>query len=232
MTSIIALIAVFVLLLLMTYAGYRDGVFATVYALLRNLFGFLCAMMFCEPLARQLTGAITRAHPAYDYFVAISFAAILAAAFALGRWLKVRYTVPGVVSITLVDRIAGPALGLLNGIVVTGTLLVLWSLMPFAKFVPGDLGRAEVTKPALDTGSRMLSFYEYESKRMPGGTVFLLQDEPLKTDENMNGKGDAGDSFDDKNGNGQWDRGWLYKYRHHATILPADLQQLPGVMGG
>ena len=135
MTSVLATLFVLILLVLMGIAGYRDGAFFTAYALLRNLFAFVCAMTFCEPLALVLAKIISDSYPAQDYYVPIAFAAVAGAVFAIGRWLKVTYTVPGVPCLALADRIAGPALGVMNAVVLTGSVLVLWSLLPFAKYL-------------------------------------------------------------------------------------------------
>ncbi|MGD2174030.1 MAG: hypothetical protein PVJ27_01405, partial [Candidatus Brocadiaceae bacterium] len=104
--------------------------------------------------------------------------------------------------------------------------LILWSLLPFAKYIPADCGRVTMKTPALDTGTAMLRFYAFTTERMPGNTPFLLEDEGIVEDENGNGRADAGEAFYDVNGNGQWDRGWLWKYRHHADILPRDVDAL------
>jgi uncharacterized membrane protein required for colicin V production len=228
MTSIIATLAVLAILVLSALAGFRDGIFFTVYALLRNLFGFLCAMTFCEPLARVAESLTTRTHPAHEYFVMISFAAILAVVYLVGRSLKVKYTVPQIYCPALVDKIVGPPLGLANAIVVTGSLLILCSLAPFAKYIPGNLGDAHVKLSALDTGAAMLRFYNHETGCMPGKAVFLLDDEPLVTDETGDLRADGEDKYKDLNNNGHWDRGQLWKYYHYMDILPQDLQSVPG----
>ncbi len=232
MISALATLIVLLLLLLSAYGGFRDGFFFTVYALMRNLFAFLCAMTFCEPLGRLLEKTATRTPPAHEYFMLISFAAIFGGVFAFGRWLKVRYTVPGVLSMEIVDKTVGPVLGLLNGVVVTGTLLILWSLVPFAKYIPADLGDIQIHSHVLDTGAMMLRFYDHETGVMGGKAVFLLEDEPIKNDENKNGRADEGESYVDRNKNGRWDRGWLYEYKHYADITPSDIGQSPGPAGG
>jgi uncharacterized membrane protein required for colicin V production len=224
MTTVIATLLVVLVVGLSVYGGARDGFFFTIYALVRNLFAFLCAMTFCEPLARVLEQTLTRSYPAHAYFAMLSFGAIFGVVFALGRWLKVHYTVPGVFCLAVVDKVVGPALGLLNGVVITGTLLILWSLMPFAKYIPGDVGVIRIQSRTLDTGAMMLRFYDHETRSIPGKGVFLLEDEPLKTDENKNLRADEGDSYVDRNNNRRWDRGWLWKYKHYGDITPGDLQ--------
>ena len=232
MTGILAALVVLALLVLMGLAGYRDGIFFTAYALARNLFAFFCGLTFCEPAARVLTGVFSDARPAYDYFVALSFAAIVSVVFVVGRTLKVKYTIPYVPCPTIADRAAGPILGVFNAVVVSGILLILWSLLPFAKYIPGDFGDARVNSRLLDTGTAMLRFYGYAEQRM-GGNPFPLEDEPVLNDVNGNGRPDVvGESYDDRNHNGRWDRGWLWKYKNHAVLTPSDLEALPGVLSG
>lgn len=225
MTAIIVLLAVLALLVAMAYAGYRDGLFAATYALVRSVIGFLCAMTFCQPLASFLTSAISSTEPMPKYFVPISYIGIFGIVLAIGRWLKVSYTDPGVSCPASVDRVAGPIVGLLHAVVFTGALLVFWSLLPFAKYVPADLGRVNAKLGALDTGATMLKFYDFAQERMPGNTPFLLEDEPVQGRTQGEQPPAPGEAFEDVNGNGKWDRGWLWKYRHYAdideSVLPA-----------
>jgi len=227
MATGIATIGVILLVLLAALAGLRDGVFFTTYALLRNCIAFICAMSFSEPLARLLEKLFTDAHPAEEYFLFIAFAAICGAVFALGRFLKVTFTAPQVPCHALVDKAGGVTLGALNGVVVTGLLLVMWSLVPFAKYIPGDHGRVHIKSGILDTGAMMLKFYKRVEQGMGGSAVFLLDDEPIVEDLNNNGRADPGETFRDMPpANGRWDRGWLWKYRHQGFVLPGDLEVL------
>jgi hypothetical protein len=225
MVAVIVLLAVLALLVAMAYAGYRDGLYAATYALVRSVIGFLCAMTFCQPLASFLTGVISREDPMPQYFIPISFIGIFGIVLAIGRWLKVTYTDPGVACPASVDRVAGPIVGLLHAVVFTGTLLVFWSLLPFAKFVPADMGHVNTKLGSLDTGATMLKFYDFATGRMAGDAPFLLQDEPVQGQTQPGAPPAPGQSFVDVNGNGKWDRGWLWKYRHYAdideSVLPA-----------
>ncbi len=228
MTSTIGVLVILVVVGFSGYAGYRDGIFFTAYALMRNLIGFLCAMSFYEALTRVFEGLISDTPMAHKYFLLISLALIMAAVFILGRWLKVQYTVPNVPCTEYADRIGGPVIGVFNGVVVTGFLLIAWSMLPFAKYIPGDYGRLQIKSGVLDTGAMMLRYYKYAEERMGGSTPFLLQDEPVTGDLNQNGRGDPGEEFVDANRNGQWDRGWLWKYKNQASITWEDLEGLPG----
>jgi len=224
MTSVVAFLIILLLLGFMTYAGLRDGLFFSTYALMRNILAFLFAMTFCEPLARIFCKVFTSNYPAMLYFVPLAFAIIYGAVFALGRWLKVTYTIPRIECPVYVDRIAGPIVGFTNAVVVSGTLLIAWSLFPVMRYAPNDIG---YLKPRIDTGTTMLRYYSYAEKRMGGNMPFLLHDEAVNDDRNQNGRPDLfGESFSDVNGNGVWDRGWLWKYRHHADIAPMQLDPL------
>lgn len=227
MTSVIAVLVVLALLGLTAFAGFRDGVFFSTYALMRNLIAFLCAMTFREGLAGVMETLVTAAHPAHDYFVLISFVLILGGVFLLGRFLKVRYTIAYVPCPHLVDKIAGSTAGLLNGIVVAGVLLIGWSLVPFAKYIPSDLGRVHIKAKMLDSGAIMLRYYKFAEERMGGNVPFLLDDEKIAEDLNNNGRADPGEGFHDSNYNRKWDRGWMWKYRNHASITPEALEPLP-----
>ena len=210
----------------MTMAQY-DGAFFSTYALTRNLIAFLCAMTFRENLAGVMERLISGKHPAHDYFVLISFVVILGAAFLLGRFLKVQYTVPQVPCPDLVDKIGGSTVGFVNGVLVSGVLLIAWSLVPFAKYIPADLGRVQIKAKALDTGAVMLCYYKFAEERMGGNVPFLLDDEKIVDDLNHNGRADPGEGFQDSNFNREWDRGWLWRYRNQASITPEAVEPLP-----
>jgi hypothetical protein len=224
--GVLANLFVVVLVILMGLAGFRDGAWFTMYALVRNAIAFVCAMTFAGPLGRLFEGIITKSGHAREYFFCIAFALIVAVVIVLARWLKVTYTVPHVPCGVWPDRIAGPALGLVNGMVVTGIVFVLWSLVPFAKYLPGDVGSIKVNSK-LDTGAAMLRFYKYVERRAGGSQPFLLDDEPLLVDVNGNGRFEndvAGEEYDDRNVNGVWDRGWMWKYKNQGQVLPSDLE--------
>ncbi len=199
----VALVVTLALMALMIYAGYRDGVFVGTYALLRNLFAFMLAMTLFAPLTGLLLVLLPGEHPKPLYYQVTLFALVFGAAFALARWLKIRFTKPRVPAYAWVDRIAGTVCGLLNGIVVVGVLLILWSLMPFAKFIPGDFGRIEAERLPLDAGAIMLRFYDFTARKIPGGRTFLLEDVQR---------------------GGKVERGWLWRYRNHADFSMTDLE--------
>ena len=227
MTSILALLVVLVLLLAMAYAGYRDGFFIATYALMRSLVAFLCAMTFCEPLRAVLASIIGSKYPLPQYLLPISFILIFGAILVFGRWLKIRYTDPGISCPAAVDQSMGPVVGILNAVVFTGALLVFWSMLPFAKFLPADLGRVNTKLGSIDTGYRMIAFYDFVQDRMGGNTPFLLEDETIENDVNGDRRAEPGDEFTDLNANGTWDRGWAWKYGHYADIGRNVLARIP-----
>jgi hypothetical protein len=232
MITTVAALVVLALLIFMTYAGVRDGLFFSAYALMRNMIAFMAAVTFCQPLAMLFSWVITDSYPAPQYFVPLGYAAAFGITFALGRWLKIRYTYPDAQCPLWVDRIAGGVAGFMNAYVVTGMLLILWTLLPFARYIPGDHGRLDPPSAIVDSGAVMLRTYDLFASNMPGNTPFLLEDEEVVEDHNNNGRAEPGESFDDVNGNGEWDRGWLWRYRNHAEVLAAQLEPLRVPTGG
>ena len=67
MISVLATLFVLALLVLMALAGYRDGLFFSTYALVRNLVAFLCAMTICSPASSHPSSATTRWHGATSW---------------------------------------------------------------------------------------------------------------------------------------------------------------------
>lgn len=222
----IAILGSLVALGALIYSGVRDGAFFSVYVLLRNLFGFVLAVTFMDPVAGLIGGIVGGAHPAPQYFRAIAFPLVFALVFVGFRWLKTHYTVPSVVSFTVADKVVGGICGAVNWVVVAGTLLVLWGLMPFAKYLPADFGRIKSESALLSPAKGMVRFYGYLAHRMPGGREFLLEDEPIVGDLDGDNEFDqgTGEAFKDLNRNGVWDRGWLWRFEHHADIHTTDIE--------
>jgi hypothetical protein len=223
----------------MAVESYRLGVFFAFYALARNLLAFLAAMTLCEPLTQMFLGFFPKLdlHPGPLYWRLIFFALAFGVVFGVMRWLKIKFTPPRVEALNIVEKTAAPALGLINGYVLTGFLLVLWSMMPFAKFIPNDLGRVDPDRLLIDSGGGMLKFYNFVTRPLGGSRVFLLECEPVpkQIDTNNDGKPDRqndrdgdglwdpGEQYEDLNKNGRWDTGWLWRYRHFADITEEDL---------
>ena len=222
----IAVLVALAFLGLLVYSGVRDGAFFSIYVLMRNLFGFLLAMALMEPLASFLMLFTPKWHPWPQYSRSLAFPLVFALFFALARWLKMRFTPAKVPTFPPADRIVGGACGMLNWVVLVGILLILWSLMPFAKFIPGDFGRIKTDSGLLFPGKAMLRFYKFTTNRMPGGRVFLLDDEPVVDDADGDNEfdPDTDESFEDVNNNGVWDRGWLWRYKNHADFHVSDVE--------
>jgi len=230
MLTTIAVIFVLAMVGLSTYSGVHDGAYFAAYALMRNLIAFLLAMTFCEPVAMLLADHIEGQYPAYDYYTVIAFAVIAGTASTMIRRLKIKYTAPRVPCPMIVDRTAGPIMGFLNGTLLSGMVLVTCTLLPFLKYVPHNKGDLNMAGRRVDTGSAVLRFYDYVQSRFGGNDDFLLdENEPMTPDLdfNFNGQPDlVGEGYDDINGNGRWDRGWLVRYRYHAAFEPADLRRV------
>jgi hypothetical protein len=223
----VSILGVILVTALITYSGVREGAFVSVCALARDTLAFMCAMTLCQPAAAALGRLFMAPYPWPDYFVGVSFAGLFGGTAALLRWLKVRFAFPGVQCSVVVERAAGGCFGFANAVVLTGTVLILVSLFPFAKYLPGDAGRIAMQGTPTDTGAVMLRFYSLASKRMAGARKFLLLDERLTLDANGNGRCDPGeDEYEDANANGQWDRGWLWQYHNYADIRPEHLKPL------
>jgi hypothetical protein len=235
MLTIIAVLVVLLLLGLNLYSGIRDGAFYAISACVRSLVAFLVAMTFCEPMAMLMKRYIAHTHPAYQYWRIIAFGFLLGLTVTIFRKLKVRFTPPEVPCHPVVDKSVGPVFGLLNGVMISGMILIMYTMVPAVKYLPnnhGDLGMAGRTA---DTGGRLLRFYSFVEKRFGGGATFLLdENEPMRPglDLNNNGQPDLPDedinSIVDLNGNGEWDEGWLVRYRDHARIEPIDMMRARG----
>ena len=222
---LVATIATPCLIALIVYAGYRSDTFSSVCGLLRNFLAFLMAMTFFEPLAGLLSSVISDRHPWPDNFPAVSLAVLYGVTMLVTMWAKTKYIPSQVPSFRIVDRISGVVCGAASGIIITGFILILWSVMPFGKYLPGDFGRVETDRLMIDSGRIMLRFYSFTARKMGGGRTFLLEDELVTVDFDSDKEFDQNldEDYHDLNGNGRWDRGWLWRYRHHADFNRDDL---------
>jgi len=220
MTTGIALVVIIGTILAAAYGGYAGGLYESLYGLLRELSAFIVAITFGLPLSDLLADTAGTAYLSRGYYEFIAFAALVIGIFALGRWLRTRFTIPVVRTLPGLNEGGGALLGALHGMVITGIILVAWSLMPVVKYIPRDHGRID-PPAALDTGSIMLKVYGGAAEAM-GGNDYVVYGEPLTEDANGNGEVDQGE-FEDLNGNGEWDPGLLWQYKHHADIYPETL---------
>jgi hypothetical protein len=67
---------------------------------------------------------------------------------------------------------------------------------------------------------------------MPGNTPFLMDAEPVIEDGNVEAENAVEDTvggskivFNDLNGNGRWDRGWLWHYQNHADLRSREVER-------
>lgn len=221
---------------LMIYSGYRDGLFSALLILSRHLVAFLVAMTFYEPVGRLLSSVFTNAHPWPLYFRVLSLAGLYGLVGAGSMWAKMKYTIPRVEGFRLLDRIGGCVCGAAGGLVITGFVLILWTNMPFAKYLPQNIGQMNSSRMVVDSGSIMLRFYGFVAAKMrvPGGRPFLLEDEPLTIDVNGDREYQQaqGDEFSDINKNGRRDRGALWHYRNYADFTYEDILKMQGSPGG
>jgi hypothetical protein len=224
MINTFALLVVLGLLALTAYAGVRDGAYEAVFGFVRNLLAFVLAMTFAEPVSLLMRRYISAEYPLREYFVPIAFMLILGGTIALARTLKLSYLVSSVECPQLVDQLAGGFAGLFAGVILTGSFLVLWSLFPFPKYLPGDAGRISIPS-GIDTGAAVLRLYGVFEGSFGAADFPLDYHEPIEPDVNENGRydPDLDEGFYDLNRNGQWDRSWMWRYINHADITMVDL---------
>lgn len=230
MLTTICMLLVIVLVLFGAYSCMREGAFFACYVFFRNLIAFLVAISYCEALAVLMQRFISDKGPAYDYFLVISFGVLFGATTTIARQIKVRTTVAEVPCQPIFDRLVGLFVGGLNGMLVSGTFLVMVSLMPFLAFMPVGIARFEMDQKPVDTGAPLLKFYNTVSNRFGGDNFPLTAAEgeegifrgaiehpgytAAQKDVNGNGLVDLPEEeYVDLNGNGQWDVSWLTRYR-------------------
>lgn len=228
----IALLSVIIILIFFTYEGYHNGLYQATYMLANHLLGFLIALTFGEHLAELIVNTVPafESHPGPEYLIVISVAVLFAATRAAGAYLRQQFIADEISALQLVDKIGGGVMGLADGLVISGFALILFSLMPFMAYIPGDYGRIKTNQLPIDTGAVMLKFYGMSSQKMSGKRPFLLEGEPILKDADRDGlpDGGPGTGFEDINGNGEWDRGWMWKYRHHADFTVEEVEQATG----
>lgn len=229
---IVALLALIVIIVFFTYEGYCNGLYQSTYLLMNHIIGFLIALTFGKPLAAlvQHLVPLLETHPMPEYLTVTSVVVLFAVTRGAGSFLRQRFTVGGVDAMDLVDRIGGSILGLADGFVISGFTLIVLTLMPFLAYIPGDYGRIRTTSLPVDTGALMLNFYKLSAQKMGGGRPFLMENEPVLQDQNMDGAPDGGfgQEYKDVNSNGTWDRGWMWKYRNNADFTVRDVVRSMG----
>jgi len=208
--QVIAVLSMLAVLLITTYAGYRAGCFDTLYLLVRSVFAFLLAMTLFEPLTALMERIVSWSYPGPFYYNVIFFILVFSATSIAAGWARERFMREDVPCFRWLDRIGGPVLGLAHGVVLAGTLLILWTMMPFAKYLPGDFGRVRTEQLGmLNMGKLMLRFYAHVSEAIPGGRPFVLEASQQGAEQES----------------------WLWLYRHHADFTSADLARIWGRAG-
>jgi len=217
-------IAIIVLLVICAagYGGYSAGLFESLYGVVREMSAFIIAITFGLPLSDLLVDMMGTQYLSEDYYELIGFFALILGVFALVRWLRTGFTIPVIRCVPGLNEGGGALVGALHGVVITGIILIGWSMLPVAKYIPSDAGRLN-PPAALDTGSLLLKSYGLVAEAM-GGNDYVVYGEPLKSDKNNDGQVDDGE-FEDLNGNGEWDVGLLWHYRHYADIRPEDISE-------
>ena len=209
-------IAVLLIFAVMIYGGFRSGIFESSFMLFRNLMAFLLAF----PLFAPATGFLLRMaprlriYPGPEYLRAVLYAAVFIVFIGICDQLKFKYLFYDI-DITTgknPDRIGGAILGIPNAIVISGFILILWALLPFPRFMPGDSGRVHVDNLPVDSGAIMLKLYSRSSNRMGAKPFFLEGLESVDPDETAE--------------SGLPRRGWMWHYRHHADFTLHDMNRL------
>ncbi len=211
---IIMYIAILLIAALTVYGGYNSGIYEASYIFFRNVLAFILAFTLFAPLTGFLTSAIAffDAYPQAEYLEAIFFVVVFVVFIAICDRVRFKY----LFSQTTVDinryadRIGGGLLGGVNGIVLSGFLLILWAMLPFVKYLPGDFGRVNSGGLPVDSGAVLLKVYAYSSDRM-GGSTFPLSGE----EEEYN------DSARDRS-----QGGWLRYYKGHADFTIDDIERI------
>jgi len=214
------------------YTGARDGAYNSAFAACRSLLAFLVAMTFCESLAALLAWLLGGAYPLYDYLLPACFVMLIMLVFFISRRLRYKFTPATVPLPSWLDMTTGPIFGVLGAVVLTGIVLILYSLLPFTKFIGNDSGHFSLGDKQYDTGARMLEFYDYVEDRFGGNDHFLnygAEKMVAGKDANLNGMpDDEKDEWYDQNHNGVWDRGWMTRYQTPAFLTRYDYYRIRG----
>jgi len=203
MTTTVAVLLVLGIVAGMAWSAYRNGLFFSTYALTRNLIAFLVAMTAFEPLGARLGAFVSDSPQMVAYCQFVSFVALFAGVFMMARWLKVKFLRPDVRALPILEMGLSPLFGVANGVIMTGLVLLGWSLFPAVKYLPADAGRINTEKMGvLDTGGHILTVYDFLENRMGGSKEFKLKPD------------DPGEKT------------WMWRYRTHADIFLKDVKAI------
>lgn len=175
--------------------GFQYGLFLAILAGMGAIATLLVAVGLGEALASLLVAVEMPA----DYALPVSIGVL-----AVAGGLAVRFAIGGAVGEDvlrfppLIDRIGGVLMGALAGMVIAGTLLVVWSALP----IPATYS-IDGTQTKYDLGTRVLKTF-----------ARLVEPDPAAREVLLNGEGPAGGAADgpetselfvDTNGNGLFD---------------------------
>lgn len=231
---IIAFLATAVIIGIMAYEGIKTGLFDASLKLVRDLLALIVCITLAGPIAlgvlSRLPGMGDPPVPSYLYVVV--FGLCYGGMIILFNQLKDRIFRTKVSVQKYADMVGGGLLGAVDGVILSGMLLIFWTLLPFVPYMPSDVGRINTRSLPLDTGSLALKVYACVADRMQGNTPFLMDAEPVIEDDNVETESTVEDTigdykivFNDLNGNGRWDRGWLWHYRNHADLKSREVER-------
>ncbi len=211
---IIMYLTILLIAALTVYGGYKSGIYEASYSFFRNVLAFVLAFTLFSPLTGLVASAIAffDGYPQTEYLEAIFFVVVFVVFIALCDQLRFKklFSQTTVDINRYADRIGGGLLGGVNGIVLSGFILILWAMLPFVKYIPGDFGRVNTAGLPVDSGAILLRVYAHSSDRM-GGSTF-----PLTAEEEE----DDGVARDRPRG------GWLEYYKGHADFTMYDIERI------
>ncbi len=209
-------IAILLILAMTLYGGYSGGIYESSSMFFRNMLAFILAFTLFLPASALLAGVAQplKEYPLIDYLQVVTFAALFIATIAIWDQVKFRYFfAPDSVTLNrYADRIGGGLLGAMNGVILGGFILILWTMLPFVKFLPRDFGRVHTDRLPVDAGAVLLKSYAHSSDRMGGGRFPLT--------------GFEADDEDDETIPQRRRRGWLWYYRTHADLTSYDMERI------
>lgn len=209
-------IVTLIIILTSAHKGYVSGIYESSYLFFRNYLAFLLSFTFFLPLTALLVRIATpmAAYPFPEYARPVFFIVVFVVFIAACDILRFKHLFPSI-KITVhkyADKAIGGSIGLLNGIVLCGVLLILWTLLPFVKFIPGDLGRIHTERLPVDPGALLLRTYAHGTGRM-GGRKFPLE-----------GEHSTGLETDDQPTTPQ--KGYLWYYKRHADLTLEEFDRI------
>jgi hypothetical protein len=231
---IIAFLTTVVIIGIMAYEGIKTGLFDASLRLVRDLLALIVCITLAGPIALGVLSRLPGMNdpPVSSYLYVLVLGLCYGGMTMLFNQLKDRIFRTKVSVQKYADMAGGGLLGAVDGVILSGMLLIFWTLMPFVPYMPGDTGRINTRSLPLDTGSLTLKVYACVADRMPGNTPFLMDAEPVIEDGNVEAENAVEDTvggskivFNDLNGNGRWDRGWLWHYQNHADLRSREVER-------